>query len=263
MARFDEVLDFHSGLFSDETIDLGKRFNYSSPNQIFQFLPMWQQIAGEAGDSRAFQRELYKRMTGREAPEQYGGFHARQADRITNVFNPDEVDIDAMQQIAFIATALREMQAAGLDELDRPGMGQMYFGGGAVQRAPALAPASAAQSVTGGGAGGGGGASGGRASAPVRQAAPPTNFNYGEQTLEDILGLASPGQDIYSRMAGVNQAPAPRQFTGADFEFHGGYGPGPTYGPLQQHQTRAAGRVPVSDAELMQLRDLLDRIGMQ
>jgi hypothetical protein len=112
-------LERHMGdVFSGTTVDLGKRFGYSDLSELESYMPIFNRMAGETGDSAAFQRQLYRQMTGREAPQNYTGFGASQADRITNVFSPDEVDINAMQEIAFIASAMREMMNAGYASVD-------------------------------------------------------------------------------------------------------------------------------------------------
>lgn len=101
------------GVFSDTTLNLGRQFGYTSPNEILSYLPSFRQIASEQGNSAEFQRELYRQITGQEPPENYTGFHASQAERIGNVFSPDEADINVMKEIAFIATAMRELTNSG------------------------------------------------------------------------------------------------------------------------------------------------------
>jgi hypothetical protein len=100
-------------IFTDTTLNLGRQFGYTSPDEILGYLPSFRQIASEQGNSAEFQRELYRQISGQEPPENYTGFHASQADRITNVFNPDEADINVMKEVAFIATAMREIANSG------------------------------------------------------------------------------------------------------------------------------------------------------
>lgn len=77
-----------------------------SPNMYRTF----REMAPEAGDSADFQRTLYEEMTGMAAPEGYTGFHRGQVGRIENVFSPEEHDVRMMEQIALLASLLREME---------------------------------------------------------------------------------------------------------------------------------------------------------
>lgn len=146
--------DYQGRVFSEPTLELGRQFQYDTLNQLSSYLPIFNRQAGEAGDSREFQRALYRTMTRQEPPESYSGFHASQADRITNVFNPEEVDVEAMREIAFIATAMREMQNAGFSSFDNLRSLRMYED---TWNAPQpVSPQMGGQSRGGGGGGLGG-----------------------------------------------------------------------------------------------------------
>lgn len=110
----DTLAHYADRIFSPETLALGQQYDINAINQVAGYAGDFVRTAGGfPGDSRDFQRGLYRMLAGRDAPEAYSGFHASQADRIQNVFSPDSVNIDAMRIAAFIATLMREMENAG------------------------------------------------------------------------------------------------------------------------------------------------------
>lgn len=74
---------------------------------------LFTQMAPRMGDSSDFQRTLYESFTGQAAPDNYTGFHAGQVGRIQNVIDPQQFNIEAMEQIAILASLFREMQEQG------------------------------------------------------------------------------------------------------------------------------------------------------
>ena len=243
LVHLNELLDvYRGGVFSDATVDLGRSFGYSSLGGLEGFLPAWQRLAGESGDSREFQRALYRQLSGREAPEGYGGFHASQASRIGNVFG-EGVDVGAMQEVAFIATALRELENSGFSSFDQL-RGQQAFrgvsgGGGVVVDRGVEGGASGGGSVFGGGGGRG-------------VAASP-----GVMTSRGLRGggaLPAGGMDV-------------RGGSGAGDIRRGSRGGGREFVGLDEGALMGGGggfsggsRLPVSDEDLLLLQDLLDRL---
>ena len=266
LVHLNELLDvYRGGVFSDATVDLGRSFGYSSLGGLEGFLPAWQRLAGESGDSREFQRALYRQLSGREAPEGYGGFHASQASRIGNVFG-EGVDVEAMREVAFIATALRELENSGFSSFDQL-RGQRDFRG-----------------VSGGG---GvvfdGGVGGGRPSA--------SELRRGSREGVDdavLLGrdAASVGGDVFGGGGGRGVSVSPGVVTSrgvrgggvpaGGMDVRGGVGAGDIrrasrsggreFVGLDEGALMGGGgfsggsRVPVSEGDLVLLQDLLDRL---